>query len=163
MWTPWYTAAFVTGILSIIICIFSYIFPNRKITLILRMGFDAISIINGIFVYYATDVAAIWAVVAVDGIGIIRDIIYLARAKYKWADHWIWLIVFEVIFAASIFFTWAGPIALLPVIGSVISNTGLYIKDVKKTKIITIIGQVFFITYYAVKERKDVKSVIRKV
>lgn len=149
MWTPWYIAAFATGIITIIVTIFSFLFPSRKITLLLRFTFDAVSIVNGICVYYATGVTAIWSVVAVDAVGIVRDVIYLFRVKYKWADKLFWLFLFEVIFAASLIITWDGPIALLPVIGSLICNVALYLKDVKMTKIVSIVGQIPFILYYA--------------
>ena len=148
-WTPWYTSAFVLGILTVIICSLSYIFGKRKIVLLFRLSFDVISVAYGICVYYATGAGAIWAVILTDCIGIARDIVYMCRDEHKWADKVFWLYFFEVLFAASAFLNLKEmPIALLPVAGSLINNVGLYLKDVKKTKILILFGQTFFIVYY---------------
>ena len=150
MWSPWYIAAFITGIVCVLIGAVSYLFSNRKTTLLFRFSFDALAIINGIFVYQATHVMAIWAVVATDGISLIRDVIFMCRDKYKWADNILWVILFEVIFGCSLIFTWAGPIAILPVVGSLINNVALYLKKAKVSKIMLLCGQSFFITYYSI-------------
>lgn len=148
-WTPWFTSAFVCGILTIIICSLSYIFGKRKIVLLFRLTFDVISVVYGICVYYATGAGAIWAVILTNSIGIARDIVYMLRDKNKWADKIFWLYFFEILFAASAFLNLKEmPIALLPVVGSLINNVALYLKDVKKTKILLLFGQTFFITYY---------------
>lgn len=147
MWEPWYIAAFSTGLICVCLCILSFLFPNRKITLILRFSYDLLAICNGICIYFATQVPAILAITIVDAIGLVRDLVYLLREKYKWADHIFWLIFFEIIFACSIFLSWAGPISLLPVIGALFNNVGLYLKNLKKTRIYTLFGQTFFIVY----------------
>lgn len=149
MWNPWFIAAFILGILVIVICSLSYVFNNRKVVLFFRLSFDIVSVIYGICVYYATGAGAIWAVVITDCVGIIRDIIYIFRDDHKWADNIFWLILFEALFIGSAFFNLKEmPVALLPVIGSLINNLALYLKNTKTTKILILFGQTFFIVYY---------------
>ena len=85
----------------------------------------------------------------VDGIQIARDIIFLCKDKYKWANHIFWLFFFEAILMLSLIFTWAGPISLLPTFASAIIGVALYLKNQKIAKSITLVGEAFFIAYYA--------------
>lgn len=154
---PWFIAALVSGSISVLICLVTFLFNNRKLTLIFRFSFDIVSIFNGICVYLATDNIAIFALVATDAIGLFRDIIYYFREDHKWADHIIWLIIFEVLFALSPILVIAmqqesgfDAMVLLPAIGSVITNYAFYLKNVKTTKALNIFGQTFYIAYNAI-------------
>ena len=149
MWTPWYTAAFVLGLLQIVICVFSYLFNSRKITILLKIAFEVLAIVGGICIFEYSQSNALIAVIVIDALQMIREIIFLFREKYKWADHIAWLYIFEAIFLLSLIFTWAGPISLLPTVGGAIAGVALYLKNQKTCKILILFAQFCFITYYA--------------
>ena len=146
----WYVAAFVLGIVSIVICIALFVVPKRKYALILRFAFDIVTIVNSVCLYMYLQDKVLLALVAGATVGSIRDVIFLFRDKYKWADSYWWLIGFMVALTIFSVLGWSSWLTLLPVLGTLINTYALYIKDYKKMKIITLVGQVCFITYYAV-------------
>ena len=89
------------------------------------------------------------ALVAAAAVGSIRDVIFLFRESHAWADSYVWLILFTIILVVFSILGWSGWLTLLPILGTIINNFALYLKDFKKMKIITLFGQVCFITYYA--------------
>ncbi|MBE6134223.1 MAG: YgjV family protein [Erysipelotrichaceae bacterium] len=145
----WYVAALVLSILSIFICIALFAFPKRKYALILRLAFDIVTIVNSLCLYFYLSDKVLLALVASSSVGAIRDVIFLYRDEYKWADSYFWLIFFTIILTVFSIFGWSGWLTLLPIIGTVINTYALYLKDYKKMKIVTLFGQICFITYYA--------------
>lgn len=146
----WYITSLVFGVLAVLVCLLVYAFNNRKLTLIFKMLFDIFSILNLAFAYVSTKEPGLLAGLGVNVVGVTRDIFFLFRKKYKWADHYLWVVFFCTLYACSLFFTYKSPLSLLPVFGSIINTSALYLINQKHTKIITIFGQVLFITYFAV-------------
>ena len=146
----WYVAAFVLGIVSIVICIALFIVPKRKYALILRFAFDIVTIVNSVCLYMYLQDKVLLALVAAAAVGSVRDVVFLFRDKYKWADSYWWLIGFTIVLTVFSVLGWSSWLTLLPVLGTIINTYALYIKDYIKMKIITLFGQTFFITYYAV-------------
>ena len=144
----WYIASLVTGIVGILICSVSYAVPSRKMTLFFRLMFDFVMVINCFCVYFATENLLIFASCANSFIGMFRDIVFYFRGEKKWASSYLWLVGFELFYISSAFITWGGPIGLLPLIGGMINTFALYLKDSRYLKATTLLGQVFFITYY---------------
>lgn len=145
----WYIAALVLSILSIFICIALFAFPKRKVALIFRFAFDVITIINSICLYLYLNDKVLLALVASSAVGALRDVVFLFKEKHKWADSYWWLLFFAVALTVFSVLGWGGWLTLLPIIGTVINTYALYLKDYKKMKIVTIFGQICFITYYA--------------
>ena len=146
----WYVAALVLGIVSIVICFALFIVPKRKYTLILRFTFDIVTTVNAVCLYMYIKDNVLLALVASASVGAIRDVIFFFREKHAWADSYVWLILITITLVVFSILGWSGWLTLLPIAGTIINTFALYLKDFKKMKIITLFGQVCFITYYAV-------------
>ncbi|MBO4682345.1 MAG: YgjV family protein [Bacilli bacterium] len=146
----WYIAAVALSILSIVICITQFIMPNRKYSLIIRFTFDIVKIACYVCIYMYLQDKVILAMVASGVVGAVRDVIFLYRDKYKWADSIIWLFAFSAALIVFSILEWSSWLTLLPIIGTIINTIALYLKDYKKMKMVVLVGQIFFITYHAV-------------
>lgn len=146
----WYIASLVFGILAVLVCLLIYLTKNRLLTLFFKLLFDVFSILNLIFAYISTGEVALLAGLGGNVVGALRDIFFMFRKKYKWADSYLWVGVFWLLFGLSLIFTYRNPLSLMPVIGSFINTFALFLIDQKYTKYITFFGQFVFITYYAV-------------
>ena len=145
----WYIAAVVLSILSIVICITQFLVSKRNISLIIRFVFDVVKIACYICIYMYLQDKVILAMVASGVVGAVRDVVFLYREKYKWADSIIWLFVFSIALVVFSIFEWGGWLTLLPIIGTIVNTIALYLKDYKKMKFVILFGQIFFITYHA--------------
>lgn len=146
----WYIAAVALSILSIVICITQFLVPNRKYSLIIRFTFDIVKIACYVCIYMYLQDKVILAMVASGIVGAVRDVVFLFREKYKWADSIIWLFVFSAALIVFSILEWSSWLTLLPIIGTIINTIALYLKDYKKMKMVILVGQIFFITYHAV-------------
>ena len=146
----WYIAAVVLSILSIVICITQFLVSKRNISLIIRFIFDVVKIGCYICIYMYLQDKVILAMVASGVVGAVRDVVFLYREKYEWADSIIWLFVFSIALVVFSVFEWGGWLTLLPIIGTIVNTIALYLKDYKKMKFVILFGQIFFITYHAV-------------
>lgn len=149
MWSPLYIAAFVIGIFIIIDCILIYAFPTRNLTIIFKMVFDALSIINLLLIFFESNVTGVLAGLASVSVGLLRDILFLFKNKFKWANT-IFLPLFIILLTGlSLIWTYSSWLSLLPIVGTMINSVALYLDDVQTCKSLTIGGQIFFITYYS--------------
>ena len=146
----WYIAAVVLSILSIVICITQFLVSKRNISLAIRFIFDVVKIGCYVCIYMYLQDKVILAMVASGVVGAVRDVVFLYREKYKWADSIIWLFVFSIALVVFSIFEWGGWLTLLPIIGTIVNTIALYLKDYKKMKMVILFGQIFFITYHAV-------------
>ena len=146
----WYIAAVVLSILSIVICITQFLVSKRNISLVIRFVFDVVKIGCYVCIYMYLQDKVILAMVASGVVGAVRDVVFLYREKYKWADSIIWLFVFSIALVVFSVFEWGGWLTLLPIIGTIVNTIALYLKDYKKMKFVILFGQIFFITYHAV-------------
>jgi len=144
------TLCYITGILCILISLFTYLFPTRKMSLLMKALIDIVSVLNLLFVYLYTKNSLVLASVATTGIGFIRDIVFFFRQKKKWLNNYAWPIGFSIIFSLSLIFTYKGPLSLMPVIGSVISTMSLYAINQKITKCGALCCITLYIIYYGI-------------
>lgn len=145
----YYIVALIFGILAVLDCFLGYLFPKRNLTLIFKLLFDVFSVINLLFAYLSTKEAGILAGLATNIVGICRDLIFLQRSKSKVFDDYTWLAIFLLLYSLSLLTTYKNPLSLLPVIGSLINTTALYLYNQKVNRILTFFGQLFFISFYA--------------
>lgn len=143
----WYILALITGILLDIACILPYLFPSRKKTLWFRLFFDAINLMNVFFIFFYTENTLLLAAITTGVVAIIRDVIFYYRNRYPKMDSWLWPTIISIIYIASVNISYTNWLSLFPVIGSVINTFALYCNNQKHTKMITLVGQIFFITY----------------
>jgi len=146
----WYIASIVTGILFVIVSFLTFVIPHKKTTLIFRLSFDILLALNCICIYFATGVEAILVSLVCGSLSIIRDIVFYFKKKGNIIDKLYWPIGFNIIYALSLIWTWSGVVTLLPVLGNIINTTALYIHKKRVTRIVTLIGQLFFIVYSAI-------------
>ena len=145
----YYIVALIFGILAVLDCFLGYLFPKRGLTLLFKLLFDVFSVINLLFAYLSTKEAGLIAGLATNVIGICRDLVFLQRGKSKIFDDVTWLAIFLLLYSLSLITTYKNPLSLLPVIGSLINTTALFLYSQKLNRILTIFGQLFFISFYA--------------
>ena len=121
--------AYITGGLLVLYSLFIYIFPSRRLNLLLKAGTNLLSAINLVFVYLYTENPLIFAGMATSMIGFIREILFSFRGKWKALDCIAWPIGFSILFLAPLIFTYKGPLSLLPPIASVISTIFFFITN----------------------------------
>ena len=146
----WYITSLVFGILAVLVCLLIYATRSRFLTLFFKMFFDIFSVLNLTFAYLSTKEPALLAGLGTNMVGVSRDILFMFRGKYKWADNSFWLFLFVSLYGMSLSLTYQNPLSLMPVFASMINTTALYLLNQKHTKIVTIFGQIIFITYFAV-------------
>jgi len=146
----YYTLAYVTGSIIILLALVNFIFPSRKISLILKLSIDAMSVLNLVFVMLATNNQNVLVGIVTTSLGAVRDIIFIFRDKSKYLDHIAWPIGLSVIFACSLIFTYKSPISILPVVGSVASTMTLYARNQKILKFGALCCQALYIIYFGI-------------
>lgn len=149
MWTPLYIAAFVLGILIVLISILSFLSTKRVIVLLFRLCFDVLSIIQLSLIYYDQGSDSVLIGIFITITELLREIIFIFKNKFKWTKSPIVPIFFVVISWLSLIWTYDTWISIIPVIGMSINTGALFMSNVKKTKITILFGQIFFISYYA--------------
>ncbi len=142
--------AYITGGLLVLYSLFIYIFPSRRLNLLLKAGTNLLSAINLVFVYLYTENPLIFAGMATSMIGFIREILFSFRGKWKALDCIAWPIGFSILFLASLIFTYKGPLSLLPPIASVISTIFFFITNQKIFKTGALVANILYTTYYAI-------------
>ena len=142
--------AYITGGLLIGYSIFLYIFPSRRLNLLLKAGADLLSVINLLFVYLATNNALVIVGIVTNFIAMIREILFSFKNDCKVLNHLVWPIGFSIIFMLSLIFTYKTPLSLLPPIGSVISTMCFYATNKKVLKIGAISATALYIVYYSI-------------
>ena len=83
----------------------------------------------------------------INGIAVLREIVFYHKEEKKWAKSKVWLIVFLLLMTAAPIVSWQGFISLLPAIGSSLVVVGFYCSNPKLLRIFGIIGQSFWVVY----------------
>lgn len=146
----YYILAYITGGLIILIFLLTFVFPRRRLTLILKASGDFVCFLNNLFIYLATKNPAVIAGIATNLIATVRDILFSFRSKSKVLDNIAWPIAFAATNAASLIFTYRSPISILPVVGSVISTLTLFSIDQRILKTGALIDSIIYSVYYAI-------------
>ena len=81
------------------------------------------------------------------GIAVARSSVFYHRGQRKWADNPLWLVLFIALTLISPVLTWAGPISLLPTIGSVVCVFSYYVKSTWLLRILSFIGEGLWLLY----------------
>lgn len=89
-----------------------------------------------------------WTGLAMNAIVAMRNWIFVRKASHPFAAHEAWMWFFMALAAASLFFTWEGPISLLPVVGVMF---GVYSRwhfhDAFKIRFFSAIGCMLWLPY----------------
>ena len=146
----YYLLAYITGGIMVVYSVMLYIFPSRRLNLLLKAGVNALNVINLVFVYLATNDNLVIAGMVVTGICIIREILFSFRNDTKVLDNILWPIGISMLLLGSLIYTYKSPLSLLPAIGSVISTMCFYANSKKVFKFGALISCILFTTYYAI-------------
>lgn len=130
----------VLGYIAIGETLLIYISTKRNKILALKIISDILWMLNHFFCGAITGGV-------LNGIGIIRGVIFTLKDKYKIFHHVLWPVAFVIISFISTFLSWEGMISLLPMIGSIIIIPALYTSNLLITKSGAVIGQSFWLIY----------------
>jgi len=141
---------YITGVIVVILSFFSFFFPTRKVQLIMKAVNDFAGSTNLLLAFFATNDNNLVVGIVISYLGVVRDVLYLFRGKWKILNNWALPICFCVLYITAGIFTYKSSISLLPIMGSFISSIGLYLKNVKHTKLLSLLNLAIYITYYAI-------------
>lgn len=148
MWNnPLYVVAFLLGFVIIGFSLLMFLLPKKKSHLFIKLLFDITYIVQMLFIYFATGAVGVFAGIASNSVGAVRDIAFIRHDNKT--ERKFWTIALCGLMIALLHFSYAGPVSYLPIFGTLINTTALSFKDKKNTCALTIVGQLFFISYYA--------------
>lgn len=84
-----------------------------------------------------------------NGVIVIRNIVYAFHGKKKWASNIIWVFVFSAAIIAVSIFTWKGIISILPMLGSICTTISFYIINPQKLRIVSFVSSPLWLVYDA--------------
>ena len=147
MWNnPFYVIAFILGIIIIGFSFLMFLLPKKNSHLFIKLLFDLTYIAQMLFIFFATHTYGVFAAIASNSVGAIRDIAFIRDDKKN--DRFYWTLALCALMIFLLHFSYDSPASYLPVFGTLINTTALSLKDKKKTCALTIFGQLFFISYY---------------
>ena len=148
MWTnPFYVIAFILGFVIIGLSLMMFLIPKKKAHLFIKFLFNVTYIIQMLFIFFATHTYGVFIGIASNSVGVLRDIAFIKHEDKKERLYLVLLLCFLMI--ALLHFSYDSPISYLPVFGTLINTTALSFKKKRNVCLLTIIGQIFFISYYA--------------
>ena len=117
-----------------------FVSTKRKQILIFKVICEMFSFFNMILLGQFTGAA-------LNVLNLGRSIVFYYREDKKWAQRYIWLFVFLGITLISPVMTWAGPISLLPAVGSALACIGYYMKHPLVMKCFILPGITLWLLY----------------
>ena len=128
------------GYFAVFLGLFNYVSVRRRPIFVVKGITDALWIIN--FTLYGLKTAAL-----IQCINLVRTVVFSCREKKTWAAHSALLVVFLLCALASPLLTWAGPVSLLPAVGSVLCCVGYYMRRPLALKCVVLLGMFFWMGY----------------
>lgn len=119
----------IVGVFGIIANVIVFQSKDRKTLLICKLISDII------WVAHFAMIGA-FSGAAICCVALVRELVFMQREKRKWANHIIWPIFFITCSVVSTFFTWKGPISILPTMASAMCVIGYWIARPRLSRII---------------------------
>lgn len=141
--SPLYVASQIYGLCLCILSFFVYYVKKREHILITKLVSDVLSGIQQAMVGASTGAL-------INGIAVVRELIFYNRGRKKWATHIGWLFVFIFAMSISPILTWQGPISILPATGSTLAVIAFYCKRPVHTRIFGLFAQILWLIYTVV-------------
>ena len=135
-----YLTAQIVGYVAIAESVFIFISNKREKILIFKLIDDALWFTNMLLMGAYTGAV-------LNAIAIVREIVFFNRSKKKWATHKFWLFFFMIIMLVSPVLTWAGPVSILPAMGSCVAVVCFYAEKPIMTKCLAYFGQGAWLAY----------------
>ena len=138
--SPIFVASQILGLFLCSLSFFVYSCKKREHILLVKLTSDTLSSIQ-----QAMAGATTGALICT--IGITRDLVFYNRGRKEWASHIVWLFIYIVAMSISPFFTWQGPISLLPATGSALAVVAFYCKKPLHIRLIGLLAQLLWLIY----------------
>lgn len=135
-----YLIAQIVGYVAIAESVFIFISNKREKILIFKLIDDALWFTNMVLMGAYTGAV-------LNAIAIVREIIFFNRGKKKWATHKFWLFFFMIVMLVSPVLTWAGPVSILPAMGSCVAVICFYAEKPIMTKYLAYFAQGSWLAY----------------
>ena len=141
----WVLVGNIVGYIAVVENLIIYLSNKRENILIFKLISDVLWAINGFLLTIANPANLTGAIINVIAIG--REFVFYYRFKKRWAGHIIWLYVFILATLISPIMSWAGPVSLLPAVGSVVAVIGFYSKKPNVMRYISFLAQGLWLIY----------------
>jgi len=149
MWNnPFYVIAFILGFVIIGLSLAMFLLPKKNSHLFIKLLFDLCYITQMLFIFFATHTYAVFAGIASNTVGAVRDIVFIRHEKKQTRLYLTMGLCALMILLLH--FSYDSPASYLPIVGTLINTTALSFNDKRKTCALTIVGQLFFISYYGI-------------
>ena len=149
MWgNPFYFIAFILGIVIIGLSLMMFLVPKKNSHLVIKLLFDISYITQMLFIFFATHTFGVFAGIASNSVGALRDIVFIKHEKKE--TRFYLTLGLCALMIMLLQFSYDSPASYLPIFGTLINTTALSFSDKRKTCALTIFGQLFFISYYAI-------------
>ncbi len=135
-----YLIAQIVGYVAIAESVFIFISNKREKILIFKLIDDALWFTNMLLMGAYTGAV-------LNAIAIVREIVFFNRGKKKWATHKFWLFFFMIVMLVSPVLTWAGPVSILPAMGSCVAVICFYAEKPIMTKYLAYLAQGSWLAY----------------
>ncbi len=132
------------GFIGLIFLILSFQMKNRKGILILMAAGQII------FMFHFILLGA-WTAAGMNIVGTARTLVFRSREDKKWAGWKFWPYIFILLFATAGLLARESWLGVLPVIAMTIETTGLWLKNLKRLRIINLFPHPFWFTYNFIK------------
>ena len=135
-----YITAQIIGYAAIAESVFIFISTKREKILIFKLIDDVLWFFNMLLMGAYTGAV-------LNAIAIAREIVFYNRGKKKWATHKFWLFFFMAVMLVSPVLTWAGPVSILPAMGSAVAVICFYAQKPVMTKSFAYFAQGSWLAY----------------
>ena len=89
MWTnPLYVVAFLLGFVIIGFSLLMFLLPKKNSHLFIKLLFDITYIIQMLFIYFATGAVGVFAGIASNSVGAVRDIAFIRHDNKNERTYW---------------------------------------------------------------------------
>lgn len=133
------------GILALLLVIYSYQGKNRTSILDRQMWSSVI------FVAHFALLSA-WTGVAMNIIIVIRNWIFAQKGKRVWAESVWWVVMFIGLSVGVLFFTWEGPVSLLPMLAVIVGIYARWQEKPSQIRFLGLVGVLLWLPYTVIVE-----------
>lgn len=130
----------IFGYAAVLSGLLIYISVKRTRIFVAKIVTDSLFMLNQLLLGMLTG-ASLYA------IALGRSGVFYHRGRHKWADNPWWIVLFIALTLISPILTWAGPISLLPSIGSVICVFSYYVTNTVLLRILSFFGEGLWLLY----------------
>lgn len=88
-----------------------------------------------------------WTGLAMNAVVVLRNVVFLKKGDSYWASHQAWMWFFMALSVGVLFFTWEGPVSLLPTAGVLLGVYARWHEDEKRIRLFALLGVLLWLPY----------------